>query len=62
MCACLLLWQTEIGLFFFVTGTFVAAIAGGFPGYRNTLIFVVTSIAAAILLCLSCCSDQGPFP
>lgn len=52
MCAVSLLWQTEIGLFFFVTGTFVAAIAGGFPGYRNTLIFVVTSIAAAMLLCL----------
>ncbi len=52
MCAVSLLWQTEIGLFFFVTGTFVAAIAGGFPGYRNALIFVVTSIAAAMLLCL----------
>lgn len=52
MCALSLLWQTEIGLFFFVTGTFVAAIAGGFPNYRNALIFVVASIAAAILLCL----------
>jgi len=52
LCALSLLWQTEIGLFFLVTGTFAAAIAGGFPSYRNALIFVVTSIAAAMFLCL----------
>lgn len=52
LCAVSLLWQTEIGLFFLVTGTFVAAVAGGFPAYRNMLVFVGTSIAAAILLCL----------
>ncbi|WP_156457192.1 hypothetical protein [Bradyrhizobium sp. CCH5-F6] len=52
LCALSLLWQTEIGLFIFVTGTFVAAIAGGFPSYRNALIFAVTSIVAAVLLCL----------
>ncbi|MFK4485888.1 hypothetical protein ABIA45_000966 [Bradyrhizobium sp. USDA 336] len=53
MCAISLLWQTEIGLFFLVTGTFVAATAGGFPSYRNALVFAVTSIGAAILMCLA---------
>ncbi len=52
MCALSLLWQTEIGLFFLVAGTFVGAIAGGFPSYRNALVFAGTSIAAAILMCL----------
>lgn len=53
MCAVSLLWQTEIGLFFLVTGTFVAAIAGGFPNYRNPLVFLGASIGAAILMCLA---------
>ncbi|MCK1717897.1 hypothetical protein [Bradyrhizobium sp. 141] len=52
LCALSLLWQTEIGLFFLVTGTCVAAIAGGFLNYRNAFVFFITSIAAAILLCL----------
>ncbi|TWB01413.1 hypothetical protein [Bradyrhizobium stylosanthis] len=52
MCAVSLLWQTEIGLFFLLTGAFVAAVAGGFPDYRNALLFIVTSIATALLLCL----------
>lgn len=52
MCAVSLLWQTEIGLFFFVTGIFVAAIAGGFPNYRKALVFAITTTLAATLLCL----------
>jgi hypothetical protein len=52
MCAVSLLWQTEIGLFFFITGAYVAVIGGGFPNYRNFIIFVVTSTVAALLLCL----------
>jgi hypothetical protein len=52
MCSVSLLWHTEIGLFFLVTGTFVTLIAGGFPNYRNSLLFLVTSIVAAAFLCL----------
>lgn len=52
ICAISLLWQTEIGLFFLVTGTFAAAVAGRLPNYRNTLLFVATSVAAAMLLCV----------
>ncbi len=51
-CALSLLWQTEIGLFFLVTGTFVAVVAGGFPDFRNVAIFVGTSTATAMLICL----------
>jgi hypothetical protein len=52
MCAVSLLWQTEIGLFFLVAGTFICAISGGLPNYRNTVFFLVSSILFAAFLCL----------
>jgi hypothetical protein len=51
ICAVSFLWQTEIGLFFLVTGAFVAAVAGRFPNYRNVLLFVAVSVATTIVFC-----------
>jgi hypothetical protein len=48
-----LLWETETGVFFLVTGAFVALVAGKFPNLRNASIFVAVMAIAAALSCLA---------
>jgi hypothetical protein len=53
LAAASLMWETETGIFFFVAGCTTVLVAGGFPKFRNTLVFASIAIGATILACLS---------